>query len=144
MPFVGDAEGDVDVPFSVDVVQLGSPDLVGADAGGLAAPDGGFGRGGEALDGRGAADDDAVVGGHGGGEVVVPVGVLGDVRVGALLDEGVGVADRGGGRGGGEGEGRGEKEKKGEEGTEVGPEHLDCEGTGLGTGGHSDRLMSGI
>ena len=83
--------------------------MVGADAGGLAAPDGGFGGGGETLDGRGAADDDAVVGRDGGGEVVVPVCVFGDVRVRALLDQGVGVADWWGSRGGCEGEGRGEE-----------------------------------
>lgn len=94
-PLVGYAEGDVHVPLSVDVVQFGSPDLVAADAGGLASPDGGFGRGGEALDGGRAADDDAVVGWDGGSEVVVAVGVFGDVRVGALGDQGVCVGDWG-------------------------------------------------
>jgi hypothetical protein len=61
-------------------------------AGRFTLPDGDFGGVAEVLDGFGAAEDDSVVGWDGGGEVVVAVCVSHDVRIGALVDEGVDIA----------------------------------------------------
>ena len=87
---LGLAGGEVDEPFAIDVIDLGRPDVRAHDAGGVLAPDDFFLGGDEPLDRGRASKHKAVVLRHRAHEVVVPVVVFQDVRVGALEDEGIG------------------------------------------------------
>src|SRR6266498_5911199 len=78
---------EVHVPAVADAVQLRRPDVAAHRAGRRTAPDGALTCLGEAVEGAGAADDDAVVLGHRPGQVVHAVDGPGDERVGPLLDE---------------------------------------------------------
>lgn len=112
---VGGAYREVDVPLAVDEVDLRRPDVGAHLTAGVLGPDGGLRGRGEALEGGGPAHHDLVVRRDGGREVVVAVGVLEDVRVGALLGYRVGEGDGGGRGGGGLGRGghRGEHRERG-------------------------------
>src|SRR5690606_25926861 len=80
--------GEIDIPFAVDEMNLGRPDVGAHRAVGMLAPDDlGFG-GGEFAERAGATQFDPVVFGDGGGEIIITVGVKNDVRVRPLCSDG--------------------------------------------------------
>jgi hypothetical protein len=113
--------GEVGIPFSVEEMELGSPDMFAHRALVVFAPDDlGLG-GGEPAEGAGATQLDAVVFGDRCGEIIPAVGVQVDVRIGAVQRDGVGprqgivrrLVRRAGGRGGREEECAGDKQEYG-------------------------------
>ncbi len=97
---LGGAGGEIDIPLAVDEVDFRSPDVGSHGTAVVFAPDDlGLG-GGEAPEGAGAAQLDAVVFGDGGGEVIPAVGVEENVRIGALREDGVDPGQGLGGIGG--------------------------------------------